>query len=108
MIDEYKMHKDKKREKTYVQDCFCGFCYTCGCFYNSYLNSPSRRFWHNARYYCSELVEHKLFEAIILFLITFSSITLVSNVFNACKIHTHTIVYIICKCTNMHACKLIS
>ena len=73
----FQKKSSKKREHTYVEDCFCGFCYTCGCFFSSYLDSPSRRLWHNARFYCSELVEHRIFEAVILFLITFSSITLV-------------------------------
>jgi len=65
------------REKTYVDDCFCLCCYSCGCCYTSYLDSPPRRFWHNVRFYCKLMVENKYFEFLILFLIAFSSITLV-------------------------------
>lgn len=67
------------REKTYVDDCFCLCCYSCGCCYTSYLDSPPRRFWHNVRFYCKLVVENKYFEFLILFLIAFSSITLVSS-----------------------------
>ena len=65
------------RERTYVDDCFCMCCYSCGCCYTSYLDSPPRRFWHNVRFYCKLVVENKYFEFLILFLIAFSSITLV-------------------------------
>ncbi|XP_057317031.1 sodium channel protein 60E-like isoform X2 [Hydractinia symbiolongicarpus] len=66
-----------QREKTYVDDCLCTICYKCSCCYTSYLNSPLRRSWHNARFYTKQLIEHKYFEGIILFLIAFSSLTLV-------------------------------
>ena len=68
---------EMKREKTYVDDCLCDICYQCNCFYSSYLNSTARRSWHNARYYFQQLIEHKYFEGIVLFLIGFSSFTLV-------------------------------
>eukprot|EP00794_Sanderia_malayensis_P020465 gene20465-22481_t len=65
------------RERTYVDDCFCIYCYACSCCYTSYLDSPPRRLWHNLRYYCKIVVENKYFEFLILFLIAFSSLTLV-------------------------------
>ncbi len=67
------------RERTYVDDCFCVCCYGCSCCYTSYLDSPPRRLWHNIRYYCKITVENKYFEFLILFLIAFSSLTLVSD-----------------------------
>lgn len=66
------------RERTYVDDCFCTCCYGCSCCYTSYLDSPPRRFWHNVRFYAKLIVENKYFEFLILFLIAFSSLTLVS------------------------------
>ena len=73
------------REKTYVDDCFCLCCYSCGCCYTSYLDSPPRRFWHNVRFYCKMVVENKYFEFLILFLIAFSSITLVRIELQLCS-----------------------
>ena len=32
-IDMIEERKEKKREKTYVADCFCSFCYSCQFFY---------------------------------------------------------------------------
>ncbi|XP_065662159.1 sodium channel protein type 9 subunit alpha isoform X5 [Hydra vulgaris] len=66
-----------QREKTYVDDCFCDACYNASCCVTSYLNSPIRQLWHNARFKCQVLIEHKYFEAVVLFLICVSSITLV-------------------------------
>ena len=66
-----------QREKTYIDDCFCDLCYNASCCLTSYLHSPIRRMWHNARYKCQVLIEHKYFEGVVLFLIGFSSITLV-------------------------------
>ncbi|XP_066927937.1 sodium channel protein 1 brain-like isoform X5 [Clytia hemisphaerica] len=66
-----------QREKTYIDDCLCSFCYACSCCNTSYLESPLRRFWHNSRHNMKMLIEHKYFEAVILFLIAFSSLTLV-------------------------------
>ncbi|XP_047138679.1 sodium channel protein type 4 subunit alpha isoform X1 [Hydra vulgaris] len=68
---------EMKREKTYVDDCLCDICYQWNCFYSSYLNSTMRRSWHNARYLFQQLIEYKYFEGVVLFLIGFSSITLV-------------------------------
>lgn len=68
---------ETKTEKAYVDNCLCEFCYGCSCFKTSYLNSPFRRTWHNARYNCKLFIEHKYFEGVILFLIAFSSLTLV-------------------------------
>ena len=73
-----KIEIEIQREKTYVDDCLCAICYKCSCCYTSYLNSPLRRTWHNTRFYAKNLIEHKYFEGIILFLIAFSSFTLVS------------------------------
>lgn len=70
---------ETKQEKTYVDNCLCNICYGCSCFNTSYLNSPYRRIWHNARYNCKLFIEHKYFEGVILFLIAFSSLTLVSS-----------------------------
>lgn len=67
-----------QREKTYIDDCLCSVCYTCSCCDTSYLESPIRRFWHNSRHYTKLFIEHKYFEGVILFLIAFSSLTLVS------------------------------
>lgn len=65
------------REKTYVDDCLCSFCYQCSCCFTSYLESPFRRMWHNSRYHAKMFIENKYFEGLILFLIAFSSMTLV-------------------------------
>ena len=70
-----------QREKTYVDDCLCTICYQCSCCYTSYLDAPFRRSWHNARFYTKQFIEHKYFEGAILFLIAFSSLTLVSYLF---------------------------
>ena len=67
-----------QREKDYIDDCFCKNCYFCNCYNTSYLESPLRRFWHNARNSTKEFIEHRYFEGVILFLIAFSSLTLVS------------------------------
>lgn len=69
-----------QREKTYIDDCLCSVCYTCSCCNASYLESPIRRLWHNSRYYTKLFIEHKYFEGVILFLIAFSSLTLVSSI----------------------------
>lgn len=67
-----------QRERTYIDDCLCSVCYTCSCCTTSYLDSPIRRLWHNSRHYTKLFIEHKYFEGVILFLIAFSSLTLVS------------------------------
>eukprot|EP00795_Rhopilema_esculentum_P002961 gene2961-1213_t len=76
------------RERTYIDDCFCLCCYACNCCYTSYLDSPPRRLWHNIRYYCKFIVENKYFEFLILFLIAFSSLTLVFEDINLSKRRT--------------------
>lgn len=73
-----EMELTQEAEKKFVDDCVCKLCYDGDCFLTSYLNSPMRRLWHTSRYQATRFIENKYFEGFILFLIAFSSMTLVS------------------------------
>lgn len=68
---------NQEKEKKFVDDCMCKLCYDGDCCLTSYLHSPLRKLWHNARYQTNRFIDNKYFEGTILFLIGFSSITLV-------------------------------
>lgn len=60
-----------------VRDCCPSCCYCNSLCCSSYRDSCLRRGWHSMRWHLIALVEHKYFEAFILFMILISSLTLV-------------------------------